>query len=92
VNTPVIFPPGRARLATHPFATGSVPVTITIGMVMVVRYGRGYVSGCSDRSAKRLYENIKPTELHELSVLRLSVCHISKLFNTRCGGVVTMAV
>ena len=31
--TPVIFPPGRARLATSPLATGSLLTTTTIGMV-----------------------------------------------------------
>ncbi len=32
---PVIFPPGRARLATKPNATGSPLVTMTIGIVVV---------------------------------------------------------
>ena len=35
VATPVIFPPGRAKLSTVPFATGSSPVTMTIGIVLV---------------------------------------------------------
>ena len=30
---PVTFPPGRARLATNPVATGSVLLAITIGIV-----------------------------------------------------------
>ena len=32
---PVTFPPGRARLATKPVLTGSVLLTITIGIVWV---------------------------------------------------------
>ena len=32
---PVTFPPGRARLATTPAATGSVEVAITMGIVLV---------------------------------------------------------
>jgi hypothetical protein len=33
--TPVMLPPGRARLATMPRRTGSSPVAITTGMVLV---------------------------------------------------------
>ena len=33
--TPVILPPGRLRLATKPVLTGSLPVTNTIGVVVV---------------------------------------------------------
>ena len=33
--SPVTFPPGRARLATSPALTGSRPVVMTIGMVVV---------------------------------------------------------
>jgi len=36
--TPVMFPPGRARLATRPAATGSPEVTNTIGMVVVAAF------------------------------------------------------
>ncbi len=32
---PVTFPPGRARLATSPDATGSLPLVKTIGIVCV---------------------------------------------------------
>ena len=36
VDTPVTFPPGRARLATNPSRTGSgPPVAMTMGMVLV---------------------------------------------------------
>ena len=35
VETPVTFPPGRERLATNPLATGSVEMTMTIGIVAV---------------------------------------------------------
>src|SRR5262249_14194311 len=31
--TPVMFPPGRARLATNPVCTGSRLTTMTIGML-----------------------------------------------------------
>ena len=31
----MIFPPGRARLATNPFPTGSVSCAITMGIVRV---------------------------------------------------------
>ena len=34
-DTPVIFPPGRLRLATRPEAIGSIPRTKTIGIVEV---------------------------------------------------------
>ena len=30
-DTPVMFPPGRARLATNPVVTGSMAATMTIG-------------------------------------------------------------
>src|SRR5215510_12364441 len=33
--TPVVLPPGRLRLATRPLMTGSLPVTNTIGTVVV---------------------------------------------------------
>jgi len=33
--TPVALPPGRLRLATRPLMTGSLPVTNTIGTVVV---------------------------------------------------------
>jgi hypothetical protein len=33
--SPVMFPPGRARLATNPCATGSGTTSITMGMVAV---------------------------------------------------------
>ena len=35
VVRPVMFPPGRARLAMSPLATGSNTFTITIGIVLV---------------------------------------------------------
>jgi hypothetical protein len=36
--TPVIFPPGMAKLGTSPVATGSVPVSKTIGIVVVAAF------------------------------------------------------
>lgn len=36
--TPVMFPPGRLRHGTIPFATGSPPVTKTIGIVEVAAF------------------------------------------------------
>src|SRR5215813_9336981 len=36
--TPVRLPPGRFRLATNPSATGSAPVTKTIGIVLVAAW------------------------------------------------------
>ena len=33
---PVILPPGRARLATKPAPTGSAPLVITMGMVLLL--------------------------------------------------------
>src|SRR5262245_57663712 len=36
--TPVTLPPGRLRLGTRPSATGSPPVTKTIGMVVVAAF------------------------------------------------------
>ena len=33
--SPVMFPPGRARLAMSPLATGSPPVVMTMGTVLV---------------------------------------------------------
>ena len=35
-DSPVMFPPGRARLATSPLPTGSLPLAMTIGIVLVV--------------------------------------------------------
>ena len=35
VENPVMFPPGRARLATNPFPTGSVSCPMTMGIVAV---------------------------------------------------------
>ena len=35
VDNPVMFPPGRARLATKPFPTGSSSCAITMGIVSV---------------------------------------------------------
>src|SRR5436190_1414168 len=37
---PVRLPPGRARLATRPSCTGSLPTPKTIGIVVVVSFGR----------------------------------------------------
>src|SRR5262249_7980636 len=37
--TPVTFPPGRLRLATRPFLTGSPPMLKTIGIVVVAAFG-----------------------------------------------------
>src|SRR5262249_24880308 len=36
--TPVTLPPGRLRLATKPVLTGSLPVTNTIGIVMLAAF------------------------------------------------------
>ncbi len=33
--SPVIFPPGRAKLSTSPVATGSSAITMTMGIVLV---------------------------------------------------------
>src|SRR5262249_15111223 len=35
VDSPVMFPPGRARLATNPLLTGSVSFAMTMGIVVV---------------------------------------------------------
>ena len=35
--SPVMFPPGRARLATSPLATGSLLLVMTMGIVVVAR-------------------------------------------------------
>ena len=37
-DSPVMFPPGRARLATKPLPTGSVACPMTIGMVEVASF------------------------------------------------------
>ena len=37
VVNPVMFPPGRARLATRPLPTGSAANVTTMGMVVVAR-------------------------------------------------------
>jgi hypothetical protein len=34
-DSPVMFPPGRARLATRPVATGSTTTAMTMGIVPV---------------------------------------------------------
>ncbi len=39
---PVRLPPGRARLATRPSATGLVPTLKTIGIVEVVLFAAGF--------------------------------------------------
>ena len=36
--SPVMFPPGRARLATNPLPIGSVSVAMTIGIVEVASF------------------------------------------------------
>jgi hypothetical protein len=43
---PVTLPPGRARLATRPSLTGSVPLPKTMGIVVVAAFGerRGSVA------------------------------------------------
>ena len=38
VANPVIFPPGRARLATNPIPTGSLSFVMTIGIVAVASF------------------------------------------------------
>src|SRR5262249_39141501 len=38
VETPVTFPPGREKLATNPLATGSVEMTMMIGIVVVASW------------------------------------------------------
>ena len=39
--TPVILPPGRAKLATYPLRTGSSPVIMTIGISKSLAWRRG---------------------------------------------------
>ena len=39
--SPVTLPPGRARLATKPFPTGSIEKAITIGIVVSVPFNVG---------------------------------------------------
>ena len=41
VLSPVMFPPGRARLATNPRPTGSPTVVVTIRMVLVACLAAG---------------------------------------------------
>ena len=38
VDNPVMFPPGRARLATNPLPTGSLTCAMTIGIVVVTSF------------------------------------------------------
>ena len=49
VANPVMFPPGRARLATNPFPTGSVSCAITMGIVTVASLAAGcFGTSCDD--------------------------------------------
>ena len=41
-DSPVTFPPGRARLATTPMPTGSVMPHITMGIVAIARLAAGH--------------------------------------------------
>ena len=36
--SPVMFPPGRAKLSTYPAATGSTELIITTGVVLVASF------------------------------------------------------
>ena len=45
VANPVMFPPGRARLATNPFPTGSVSCPMTMGIVEVASLAARVASG-----------------------------------------------
>ena len=55
LENPVILPPGRARLATKPAATGSPAFAITMGMVVVAFFAAnaGGVSETTIRSTLR---------------------------------------
>src|SRR5262249_53443693 len=49
--TPVVLPPGRLRLGTSPSITGSLPVTNTIGPVVVTALATS-ADGCFRRSRR----------------------------------------
>ncbi len=48
--SPVTLPPGRARLATKPAATGSPMLTITMGMVVVALFAANAAASLRPRS------------------------------------------
>ena len=45
VDNPVMFPPGRAKLAINPLPTGSIPRAMTIGMVEVASFDKARTVG-----------------------------------------------
>jgi hypothetical protein len=49
IAAPVRLPPRRARLATRPSSTGSVPTTNTIGIVEVAFFAASSCWGSSTR-------------------------------------------
>jgi hypothetical protein len=52
--TPVMFPPGRARLVTSPFSTGSALAPITTAIVVVARLA------ASARSVSECDQDVNP--------------------------------
>ena len=60
-TTPVTLPPGRLRLVTRPSLTGSLPVTKTIGIVVVAAFAAN-AGQCSRRSRQPAGESIQPPE------------------------------
>ena len=48
LESPVTLPPGRARLATKPAATGSAELVITMGMVVVALFAANGVGPPED--------------------------------------------
>jgi hypothetical protein len=52
--SPVTLPPGRARLATRPAATGSPMVVMTIGVVVVARWTARTTGGPPDATMRSI--------------------------------------
>ena len=50
---PVRLPPGRAKLATNPFVTGSAPTTETIGIVEVAFFAASTDSAADEVGGQR---------------------------------------
>src|ERR1700724_733931 len=56
---PVMLPPGRLKLAISPAFTGSVPLTVTIGIEEVAGEGRD-IATAGDDHGDLLADQVKP--------------------------------
>src|ERR1051325_3999744 len=80
VDNPVMFPPGRARLGTSPFPTGSLSCAVTMGIVTVASLAARVAAGPLVRITSTLRRTSSAARPRSRSALPCANRHSIRMF------------